>query len=209
MRFTQLAFFALSCNTIIAAPVDAAAKNIAATSNVAAAADVNAAADTAAAKDTGILDRSIKDVIESMDDLVAGLRSFDRVVKRGGDSNKAADDVQRYSEDVVSTLKDGTAQVKTIAALYTYESMNMVPTVQSLTDHVQTATNAWIAAKSSVDRTGGKEMAQMILEKQAAASEEFSAAIISKMPFMAVSAARRYSTKSKTSIAQAIQAYAW
>jgi hypothetical protein len=185
MRLFQLAALALSCNTILAAPVEAATKS------------------------TAIIEASIKDVMGSLEDLATALQSLDRIVRMGGDGNHQVAEIQKYSEDVTSSLQEGTAQIKTVPSLYTYESMSMVAIVQSLTDHVQTTTSAWIAAKSSIERTGGKEHAQMILEKQAAASDEFSAAILSKMPFMAISTAKRYSTKSKSSIQQAIQTFWW
>jgi hypothetical protein len=185
MLFIQVAILALSCGTVLAVPVDATTKS------------------------TAVIENSIKNVIASLGNLVLALQSLDRAVKKSEDSALQVADIQYYSEDVVTNLKEGTAQITTIPSLYTYESLSMVSTVQSLTDHVQATTSAWIAAKSSIERTGGKMVAQQILDKQAAASEDFSNAIISKTPIMTMSAAKRYSTKSKSAIQQAIQSFWW
>jgi hypothetical protein len=195
MRLVNFTLLALSCNTILAAPIDASVKNVA------------AAETTGAAQDTSTLQRAIKDVVDSTADLVVSLQSLDRIVKLGGNPGPYQNEIVSFSEDLITNLKDGAAQVKAMPALYTFESMGMLSTVQSLVDHVQKTVNAWIAAKSSIVKTGGKDAALDILQRQSVASDEFAAAIVSKMPFAAVPTAMRYSTKSKSSIQQAIQAF--
>lgn len=201
MRFINLAMLALSCNTILAAPVDASAKDVASVQST------GVAQNTGATQETLTLERAIKEVIDATGDLTASLQSIDRIVKMGGNPTQQQREIVQYSEDLTHNLHDGAERIKAMPALYTWESLGMMTTVQSLVDHVQSTVNAWIAAKNSIVKTGGKEVALSILQRQATASDEFSAAMMSKMPFAAVPTAMRYSSKSKSSIQQAIQAF--
>lgn len=91
--------------------------------------------------------------------------------------------------------------------LTTVEATATVGPIEQLGAATQGTVDAWIQAKPSIVRAGGRQPVLKILAAQETATDEFVDAVNAKMPLVSITAARIYGQKARSQVDQAIATY--
>lgn len=160
-----------------------------------------------APKDFSAVDKAFKNIMNNLKGLTVAIKDLDNSSRRGQDTSKQEIDVERRGNDVTAALRDGTGRVRQSSMLTTVEATATVGPIEQLGAATQGTVDAWIQAKPSILRAGGRQPVLKILAAQETATDEFVDAVNAKMPLVSITAARIYGQKARSQVDQAIAVY--
>jgi len=158
-----------------------------------------------AARDVRIIDSSIKNVQVSLKGLSQAIKALDPTLR--GDVVSKEQNIEWRAQAVTQALQQGTINVRRGPSVTTTEAAALLPIVESLTLTTQETINTWIGAKKTIIRSGGKDAVLRILRTQELAADEFTDALLSKLPEIIKYAGRAYGQRTKTIMQTAITQY--
>ncbi|KAL3462497.1 hydrophobic surface binding protein A-domain-containing protein [Aspergillus heterothallicus] len=118
------------------------------------------------------------------------------------------DAIVAQSDTLVSTIQEGATTVDGQPALTQIEALGLVSPVQDLAADVDTTVQALIAVKDDIDALGEGCTTLTALEAQAAAAQQLSDAIVSKVPDALKDISTELAATISTAIQNGIDAYA-
>jgi hypothetical protein len=157
------------------------------------------------ARDARIVNNSIKNVQVALRSLSQAIKALDPSLR--GNVVSMEQNIEWRAQAVNQALQDGSMNVRRGPSVTTPEATALVPLIESLTLTTQDAMNTWIGAKRTIVRSGGKEAALRILRTQELAADEFTDAMLSKLPEITKYAGRAYGQLSKNLLQTAISQY--
>ncbi|TLD39432.1 hypothetical protein E2P81_ATG00419 [Venturia nashicola] len=184
MRFTSL--FGLACLTAatFAAPIEQISRGF----------------------DT--FERAFSKIQTNLRGLTVAIKDLDTNSRRGGqDLSRQEQDIERRAADVTQSLRDGTNSIRRTSMLSPVETTATVGPLEELGVVTQRAVDAWIQAKPSVLRAGGRQAVLRLLTAQETATDEFVDAVNAKVPMVTIMAARLYGQRARNQVDLAIAAY--
>jgi Hydrophobic surface binding protein A len=158
-----------------------------------------------AARDARVIDNSIRNVQSSLRGLSIAIKALDPTLR--GDVVSKEQNIERRAQGVTQALQEGTINVRRGPFVTATEATALVPIVESLTITTQETVNTWITAKRTIIKSGGKDAALRILRTQELAADEFTDAMLSKMPDIIKYAGRAYGQITKNILQTAITQY--
>ncbi|KAL2784765.1 hydrophobic surface binding protein A-domain-containing protein [Aspergillus germanicus] len=118
------------------------------------------------------------------------------------------DAIVAQSETLVSTIQDGAATVNSQPVLTQIEALGLVSPVQDLAADVDTTVQALIGVKDDILALGEGCTTLEALQAQAAAAQQLSDAIVSKVPAALEDIATELAATVSTAIQNGVDAYA-
>ncbi|KAL3444296.1 hydrophobic surface binding protein A-domain-containing protein [Aspergillus insuetus] len=118
------------------------------------------------------------------------------------------DAIVAQSETLVSTIQDGAATVNSQPVLSQIEALGLVSPVQDLAADVDTTVQALIGVKDDILALGEGCTTLEALQAQAAAAQQLSDAIVSKVPAALEDIATELAATVSTAIQNGVDAYA-
>jgi hypothetical protein len=159
------------------------------------------------AQDTTVIERSFKNIANNLKGLTAIIQQLDQNSRRGGNTAPQEIEVERRGGDLTNALRDAANQIRRIPVLNTIEATSTIGSVDELTTLIQKTVDAWILAKPSIVRAGGRQTILKISGAQEVACDEFVDSMIAKMPAMSISVARVFGQRARSQVDQAIAAF--
>jgi len=101
----------------------------------------------------------------------------------------------------------GTNEIRKGPNVELLEATRLLTPIQGLTDATQAATNAWITAKNTIIRSGGREVVLKILRTQESNADVYTDAMVGKLPEVSKYIGRQYSQRVRASFEQAISQF--
>jgi hypothetical protein len=132
-------------------------------------------------RDAAIIEISIRSVQASLQNLATLIHGLE--THKGPDLNKHIAMITHHGQELSDTIRKGAEDIKRGPDVTLVESTALLSPVNSLLSATQTAVNAWIASKKTIENSGGKAAVRRILEVQKSDSEVFTKAMIAKMPY--------------------------
>lgn len=160
-----------------------------------------------APQDTVVIERSVQNISNTLKGLTTAIRDLDAFSRRGSDTNRQEADIERRAGDVTNALRDAASQIRRIQPLNTIEAASIVDNIEELGATTQRTVDAWILAKPSVVKSGGRQAVLKLLAAQETATDEFTDTLVAKMPVSSVLPARFYAQRARVQVDQAIAAF--
>ncbi|KAE9982944.1 hypothetical protein BLS_005149 [Venturia inaequalis] len=183
MRFTSLLSLACLTAATLAAPVEQAPKGF------------------------EVFEKSFSKIQSSLKGLTVAIKDLDTNARRGQDTTKQEQDIERRTTEVTQSLRDGASNIRKAAVLTTIEATSTIVPIEEMGSLTQKTVDAWIQAKPSIVRAGGRQAILKLLAAQETATDEFVDAVQAKMPLVTMTAARIYGQKARNQVDQAIAAF--
>jgi len=180
MRFTTLPLLCLT-SSILALPVDIAAR------------------------DTVLIERSMRNVADSLGRLTQALRSIDPRMP----SNEVArrwPDVERRGHEVADTLASDARNIRLGPMVGAFEATNLLNPLTNLETVTDKTINEWIAIKPAIN-VRDRQAVVATLKHHEAAAGEYADAILSRQSAATAPAGRFFGSRMQTSIERAVNAY--
>jgi hypothetical protein len=156
-------------------------------------------------RDLGTFQTSIRDITNRLNQLTAAIRSLDDFLR--GDVARAETEIEKKGHDVTDALRKGASNLRRSSALDTISALALLEPMETLEVATSAAINAFISKKSAITRAGGKDVVLRIMTEHDRAMDEYSEAFRSKMPAAAVPSGWIYTSRSKSTLQQGINAY--
>jgi hypothetical protein len=157
---------------------------------------------TIAVQETAVIEKWVKNVSNSLKQLSNAIQALDPDL--AGDIAKQETDIENRSLDVINSLRDGASEIKRRPMVITIEITRLVDIVESITAQTQTTMNIWANAKPIIVQAGGREPVLRILTLALKATDDFTDAIVSRLPLTGIVMGRLYAQRSKAVIEQTI-----
>lgn len=154
-----------------------------------------------------VIERGAKNISNNLKGLTSAIRDLDSSSRRGQDTSRQQIDIERRAGDVTNALRDSTNQVRRNRVLTTIEATSTISIVDDLAVTTQRTVDAWITAKPSIVRAGGRQAVLGLLAAQEVANDEFVDALIAKMPLASVPPAKHYGQRARNQLDLAIAAF--
>lgn len=158
-----------------------------------------------AAQNARIIDSAVKNIQASLKGLSLAIKSLDPALR--GDIVRQEQNIERRAQDVTQVMQEGTRNVRRGPNVDPREAAALVPVIEGLTITTQETVNTWIGAKRTIVKSGGKDAVLRILRTQELAADEFTDAMLSKMPEIIKYAGRAYGQRTKTIMEAAVRDY--
>jgi hypothetical protein len=153
------------------------------------------------ARDTRVIEKSIANV-------QASLRATDSAVRSL--SNNAAGNAQlvlQRGNELTTSLKQEASAIRNGPAVDFLEATMLLGAVEVLAQASESTVRSWLSVKRQVVQTKGQDAVLRILRENEVAAEEFTDAMVLKMPELAKYIGRAYGTRVKSAIQNAINGY--
>ncbi|KAF2426550.1 hypothetical protein EJ08DRAFT_651654 [Tothia fuscella] len=158
------------------------------------------------ARETLVIENSIRTISASLQNLAAEIRALDNH-RAGTPFNDHVALIKHHGDDLANSISRAAGDVRRAPNVNLNEANSLFLPVQNLADSTQRAVDAWIAAKNTVVRSGGQQVVVNIIRNQRNAGEEFTKAVVSKMPAAAAFVGQLYGDRVRASADLALRAY--
>jgi hypothetical protein len=154
-----------------------------------------------APRDVRVIDKSIQAV-------QASLRAMDSAVKSLTNNPLGnAQVVLQRGNELTSTLRQEAATIRNGPNVEYLEAMMLLGNVEGLAQASESTVRSWLSVKKQVVQTKGTDAVLRILRENEVAAEEFTDAMVQKMPEIAKYIGRAYGARVSTAIQTAINGF--
>jgi hypothetical protein len=130
------------------------------------------------ARDTKAVLAAISSITKSLQEMSASINAL----YRNPTNNDVVSQLKVKATSVTGEMTRGTASVTAGPAIEFFEALSLTMPLGSLGSATDTALNAWLSAKNTIVKTGGREQVLRILRDQGIAADGFTDAVVSKLP---------------------------
>lgn len=154
-----------------------------------------------AARDIRVIEKSISNVQTSLKAMDAAVRSLS--LNAAGNAHT----VIERGNDLTATLKQEAAAIRKGPNVDYLEAMTLLGNVEGLAQATESTVRSWLSVKRQVIQTKGQDAVLRILRENEVAADEFTDAMVQKMPELAKYVGRAYGSRVKVAIDNAINGF--
>jgi hypothetical protein len=130
------------------------------------------------ARDTKAVLAAISSITKSLQEMSASINAL----YKNPNNSDVVSQIKTKATSVTGEMTRGTASVAAAPAIDFFEALSLTMPLGSLGSATDAALNAWVSAKSTIIKTGGREQVLKILRDQGIAADAFTDAVVSKLP---------------------------
>jgi len=156
-----------------------------------------------AARDTKVVLASISSITKSLQDMTAAINAL----YKNPNSSDVVRQLKSKANSVTEQMKNGAASISAGPNVDLLESTGLIMPLNSLNLATDAALNAWISAKATIVKTGGREQVLDILREQGLAADRFTDAVLGKLPELAKYIGKEYGDLVSRRIRNAVEQF--
>jgi hypothetical protein len=153
-------------------------------------------------RDSMIIEISLRSVSASLQNLVTLIQGLE--THKGPNLNQHISMITHHGQELSSVMKKGANDIRRGPDATLFEATSLLGPVQQLEYATSKAVDAWIASRKTIIDSGGKYAVREILTSQQKDVDEFTQAMIKKLPFAAQYIGQTYATNVRRSIDRGI-----